>query len=213
MRYLRIKNWEDFQHYKKRSPPWIKLYRDILTDYSFASLKDGTKAHLMLIWLLASSDGGRVPHDDKFIAHRIGATEKIDLDAIIAAGFLIAEGNSAEINPPAAEKEEKARFVAPSWLDKDKWDAWIKLRPAKARTAEAQLAAITKLAKMKEEGHDPNAIIETSLANGWQGIFEPKNGAKAALSGAAGKITCRKCGVLTSSHTNYLCDPCYRARA
>ena len=55
MNYLRVKNWEKFQHYKDRTPPWIKLYRDLLNDYEFSCLQDASKAHLMLIWLLAFS--------------------------------------------------------------------------------------------------------------------------------------------------------------
>jgi hypothetical protein len=96
MRYLLVKNWDEFQHYKKRNPPWIKLYRTIVDDYHFAALKDKTKAHLLMIWLLASSAEGRVPHDAKFIASRINATEPIELDAIIAAGFLIAQEGAPE---------------------------------------------------------------------------------------------------------------------
>jgi len=30
-RVLVIRNWAEFQHYKDRDPPWIKLYRDTLT--------------------------------------------------------------------------------------------------------------------------------------------------------------------------------------
>lgn len=27
-RYIRIVNWDRYQHYKNRRPPWIKLYTD-----------------------------------------------------------------------------------------------------------------------------------------------------------------------------------------
>jgi DNA-binding NarL/FixJ family response regulator len=30
-----VKNFERFQHYKDRSPPWIKLYNELLDDYEF----------------------------------------------------------------------------------------------------------------------------------------------------------------------------------
>ena len=30
---MRIKNWAQFQHFKDRSPPWIKLHREFLDDY------------------------------------------------------------------------------------------------------------------------------------------------------------------------------------
>lgn len=95
MRYLMVKNWRDHQHYKKRSPPWIKLHRAVIEDYAFATLKDKTKAHLMLIWVLAAGTEGRIPNDPKFIASKISAAEPVDLDAMIEAGFLIADGEEA----------------------------------------------------------------------------------------------------------------------
>jgi hypothetical protein len=38
--WLTIKNWSEFQHYKDRNPPWIKLHRALLDDYAFAALPD-----------------------------------------------------------------------------------------------------------------------------------------------------------------------------
>jgi len=52
----RIKNWEKFQHFKDRRPPWIKLYRDILDDLEWFKLDSDSKAFLVELWLLASED-------------------------------------------------------------------------------------------------------------------------------------------------------------
>lgn len=91
MKYLRVKNWDQFQHYKKRSPPWIKLHRELINDYAFMSLKDQTKAHLMLIWVLAAGSDGLIAGDAKFIEGRIGATSAVDIETLIASGFLVEE--------------------------------------------------------------------------------------------------------------------------
>lgn len=57
---LQPKNWDRFQHYKDRCPPWIKLHRDILTNRDFARLPLASKALAPLLWLLASeSKDGR----------------------------------------------------------------------------------------------------------------------------------------------------------
>lgn len=109
MQYLLVKNWRDHQHYKKRSPPWIKLHRAITEDYAFAALKDKTKAHLILIWILAAGTEGRVPHDAKFIASRINATEPVDLDAMIEAGFLIPDGQREEETPLAQDNSAREK--------------------------------------------------------------------------------------------------------
>lgn len=48
------RGWEDFQHYKNRCPPWIKLHRDLLNDRVFMRLPTASKALAPLLWLLAS---------------------------------------------------------------------------------------------------------------------------------------------------------------
>ena len=74
---------------------------------------------------------------------------------------------------PSKPRGNGAIFTPPDWVIVAKWDAWVKIRPAKARTPEALAAAIEKLEKMRAAGHDANAIIAESLANGWQGLFAP----------------------------------------
>ena len=53
---LRPKNWDTFQHYKDRRPPWIKLHHALVDDPSFHALKGEDAKYLMLIWLIASED-------------------------------------------------------------------------------------------------------------------------------------------------------------
>lgn len=86
---LSVRNFERYQHYKDRTPPWIKLYNDVLDDYRFERLQDASKAHLILIWLLASRTNNRIPNDPEWIARKIGATEEIDLQALIEAEFIV----------------------------------------------------------------------------------------------------------------------------
>jgi hypothetical protein len=51
---LAVPDWEEFQHYKGRTPPWIKLHRDLLINRAFMQLPIVAKALLPLLWLLAS---------------------------------------------------------------------------------------------------------------------------------------------------------------
>jgi len=87
-KYVQVKNFERFQHYKDRDPPWIKLYVRILDDYTFSKLPDAHKAHLALIWVLASKTENKIPADSAWISNRIGATEPVNLNALLEAGFL-----------------------------------------------------------------------------------------------------------------------------
>ncbi len=84
-----VTNFEKFQHYRDRAPPWIKLYHDVLDDYRFARLPDAAKAHLMGIWLLASRTDNKIPLDPEWVGKRIGATATVDLDALRDAGFIV----------------------------------------------------------------------------------------------------------------------------
>lgn len=84
-----IKNFDRLQHYKDRSPPWIKLYNGLLDDYAFAHLPDASKAHLLAIGLLASRYSNQIPLDAEWIAKRINATSPVDLETLIKSGFII----------------------------------------------------------------------------------------------------------------------------
>jgi hypothetical protein len=90
-RMLLVKNWSEFQHYKDRNPPWIKLHRALLDDYEFAELPDTTKAHLVLVWLFASQNAGRIPADPEFLQHKLGLQKKPNLQLLVERGFLIPE--------------------------------------------------------------------------------------------------------------------------
>ena len=87
-KYLKIKNWDEFQHYKDRDPKWIKVYRDITDNYEFSQLPDASKGHLLGLWLLAAKLDNKIPADAKWIATRINATAKIDLGLLERSGFI-----------------------------------------------------------------------------------------------------------------------------
>jgi hypothetical protein len=64
----------------------------------------------------------------------------------------------------------------PYCLSSDQWKRWVEFRrtirkPINESTADEQ---IRKLIAWSREGHDPNEILATSIANSWQGIFKPK---------------------------------------
>lgn len=66
------KNWAKFQHYKDRSPPWIKLHREILDDFDYACLPLASKALAPLLWLLSAEDmQGSITAEPARLAHRL----------------------------------------------------------------------------------------------------------------------------------------------
>ena len=53
---MRIKNWNQHQHFKDRNPPWIKLHREILDRRDISVISDRSFRTLVSLWLLASED-------------------------------------------------------------------------------------------------------------------------------------------------------------
>ena len=89
----KVKKWAEFQHYKNRAPPWIKLQKTILDDFDYACLPLASKALAPLLWLLASeSMVGEVRIDVDWLAFRLRFTEsdvRSGLTPLIDKGFLL----------------------------------------------------------------------------------------------------------------------------
>lgn len=107
MRYLSVKDYGKHQHYKDRNPPWIKLHRSTLTDYAFGCLQDASKAHLMLLWLLASTCDNKIPYDLGWIQKQLSTTESIDVEELILQGFIEV---SQDDSKPLASSKQNARL-------------------------------------------------------------------------------------------------------
>jgi hypothetical protein len=126
---FRVKNFEKFQHYKDRSPPWIKLYNELLENYEFGRLPDAQKGQLISIWLLASRTDNRLPYDPVWIASKINATSPVDLDAMFAAGF-ISNGDTDSAEPveqvatPAQQRAKANGFGSRHISDEVKRVVW-----------------------------------------------------------------------------------------
>lgn len=93
--FITVSGWDEFQHYKDRNPPWIKLHNHLLDNYEFECLGDSAKGHLLCIWMLASRTGNKIPYDATWIKKKIGASTSINLDSLINAGFLCLEHDAS----------------------------------------------------------------------------------------------------------------------
>lgn len=98
MANARVKKWEEFQHYKDRSPPWLKLHRSLLDDYAFQMLPIASKALAPMVWLLASdSKDGSFCIDIDFLCFRLRWPEKDIKDGLkplIEKGFIEVDSES-----------------------------------------------------------------------------------------------------------------------
>jgi hypothetical protein len=148
---MRPKNWGDFQHYKDRLPPWIKLHRSLLTDREFMCLPIASKALAPLLWLLASeSKDGSFDGSLDELQFRLHISRKDYEDGIkplIDKGFFVVDSDvlaeCLQVATPEREtetktetkRETKATIVAcPPDVQEQVWKDWCQLRKAKRAT-------------------------------------------------------------------------------
>lgn len=113
MRFLAVKDYERFQHYRDRRPVWIKLYAELLDNWEFLQLSDAARGQLMLFWLLASRHDNRVPNDRRYIEGKLALRSRFLLKELLASGFLVATDAPAE-NPASNALAEPERGASNS---------------------------------------------------------------------------------------------------
>ncbi len=66
----------------------------------------------------------------------------------------------------------------PSWINKPTWDAFIEMRKSISAkpTPKAMILLIAKLERLRNEGNDPQKVLEQSIMNNYKGIFPLKEG-------------------------------------
>ena len=83
-------------------------------------------------------------------------------------------------NPPKSPRAvsfDALSVQLPDWLSAEIWSSWVAYRrdlkkPIKSQQTVTQ--AINLLDRCRLNGYSPDEIINQSIANGWQGLFEPK---------------------------------------
>lgn len=76
------------------------------------------------------------------------------------------------------------RVDLPAWLPLSAWADWCAYRKGKTWTQRAAELSIKNLDDLREQGHDPERVIQQSIANGWRGLFP----LKASASPTTGKL-------------------------
>ncbi len=66
-KFIRVVNWERFQHYKHRNPPWIKLYVEMLSSRTWVTLDDSNRVLAFAVLMLAARHENKIPLDPAYI--------------------------------------------------------------------------------------------------------------------------------------------------
>lgn len=90
-------------------------------------------------------------------------------------------------NPPRGKvKFNPLSIPVPEWLDASSWSEWVAYRQQSGKAIKTELTvtkAFSLLKQCLDEGHDPVAVINASIANGYQGLFKPKFGLSSRMPG------------------------------
>lgn len=140
---IQPKNWASFQHYKDRSPAWIKLHRNILDDYEYHCLPDASKALAPLLWLVASEyQDGVIDASPTKLAFRLRIDEhKLEesIKCLIDNDFFVEVTDASEV---IAERKQSARLEEKRREDKT---AEEKITPVDEKTRAENIERLNSL--------------------------------------------------------------------
>lgn len=190
------RNWRDFQHYKDRNPPWIRLHRGLLDNKDFQRLPVASRALAPMLWLLASeSVGGVIDADPDELAFRLRSTEKeiaVALRPLLEKGFFepvqdasttlaprpqsavpeteaLQSISDTEAETETAEPKARDPHSCPAGVQPQTWADWLALR--KAKKAPVTLTVVEGAAEeANKAGMTLEAFLRVWCRRGSQGL-------------------------------------------
>lgn len=88
MNHYRIPDWRKYQHYRDRSPPWVKLHKSLLSSRAWVILDDASRALAIACMMLAGDTDNRIPDDPEYV-RRAGCLNQLpEFGPLVESGFL-----------------------------------------------------------------------------------------------------------------------------
>lgn len=172
-----VKNWHKFQHFKDRRPPWIKLYRDLLDDPDWHDLDAKAAKNLVMLWLIASENDGKLP-DERKLAFRLRLSLKDTKQLLNSLSHWLGQDDFEPISDryhddtPERETERETetqektetdlRAVAEATRPADRFDDFWKAYP-KRDGANPKEPARKKFTAAVKAGADAETIISAAV--------------------------------------------------
>jgi hypothetical protein len=187
---LRIKNWSEFQHYKDRAPPWVKLHHSLLDNFEFHSLPVASKALAPMLWLLASENlDGSISDDLTEVAFRLRTTVndvQAALKPLIDMGFIVSDSNvladckqcalpeteteaETEARKPSVSsvQQRNPKYPKPDDVAQNVWDDFVAHRKRK-RGAITALVMQSIQIEAEKAGWSLNDALKEIVVCNWQ---------------------------------------------
>ena len=105
-KYIRIKNWEEYQHYKDRHSPWFKMYGNLTSTHWWVMGNDASKLLAVCTMILAHRTDNKIPYDLAFIKRFAHLEQDPDFAPLVSANFL--EINEEPASKPLAKRKQSA---------------------------------------------------------------------------------------------------------
>lgn len=122
MQFFRVRNWEKFQHYSKRNPPWIRLHQSIMRSPEYQQLSDTCRSHLIGLFLLASQHDNKIPINQGWLKHELCTKQSIDLKTLAASGWIQYITDDASTDASTENASESASTFAAKSLSETETD-------------------------------------------------------------------------------------------
>ena len=236
MDYLKIRNWDRWQTYRKDrgQPPWIKVHRCVMRNCEWVSLTDAERGQLVAMWLLSADHDGAIPASPEMIQKLCFMSKPPNLSKFTELGFIedgwrqdgvTLASNGCQHDQPKAEESreeknssdfsEKFLFIWKSYPGTKKggkqqaWKAW-----QKAKNIPDDLFEIfNKQQKQKKSLRDKKEFcpewphFSTYINQArWDEIFEIS---QEIDKGQPGIDFCKECGTTKFGHLEKgMCNKC-----
>lgn len=194
----KIKNWLEFQHYKDRNPPWIKLHFTLLTSRDWVALDDASRVLAVACMLLASRNEGVIPDDPDYIERMAYLNQKPNFKPLVKCGFLVQVGsplnnplsdnreeteteteteqlaNASNVSLSASKVNNKFQAVIPESLAtisgfSESWEGYLDSRKSKRQKATEKAKELI-LAKLATRPSDAVAGLNIAIERSWTGF-------------------------------------------
>lgn len=109
MAHYRITEWATYQQYKDRSPPWIKLHRDMLTSRTWVTLDDANRVLALACMLVAAETDNKIPADAGYLKRRAYLHQDPDFPALVAVGFMELVSDAKDLAAEQTQAEDTGR--------------------------------------------------------------------------------------------------------
>jgi len=204
-------NWDKWQSYRndRGAPPWIKVHRNLMTNPEWAILTDAEKGQLVSMWIVAADKNGEIPAEPKIIRKICQLDDDPNINKFIELGFMASTGSQHDANmtPNGCQRdapdqirgdqirseeirgeERRSEGAAAPVVELDglNADAWSEYE-AYRRTAKLRKLKPSSVRQQQrwliEQGDEriQADIINRTIRNGWQGLFELKQGGNVNL--------------------------------